>query len=247
LQLLRVTRIGEKGALRVTAKSTLGWRMLRVWSLGIGALLVAGLAGAQATDNDYYTTTDTTLLRTVERYHVVPAEEKIRTKFYSAARGDVDFVLRYFPNHPKGLLLLAQMCAEGVTQHCDLDGVFEKAIAINPDVAGTYVTQGVYLHRVKRYREAIASYQRALAIDPNSINGHYNLALAYVETKQYDLANQEAQRAYALGAPFPGLRDRLKQAGQWKPVAASPAPQSGATGAAGTGKPSTAPEGRQAQ
>jgi Tfp pilus assembly protein PilF len=231
----------------VTAGSTLGWRMLRVWSLGIGALLAAGVAGAQATDNDYYTTTDTTLLRTVERYHVVPAEEKIRTKFYSAARGDVDFVLRYFPNHPKGLLLLAQMCAEGVTQHCDLDGVFEKAIAINPNVAGTYVTQGVYLHRVKRYREAIASYQRALAIDPNSINGHYNLALAYVETKQYDLANQEAQRAYALGAPFPGLRDRLKHVGQWKPVAASPAPQSGAAGAASTGKSTTAPEGRQAQ
>jgi Tfp pilus assembly protein PilF len=232
-----------KGSLVVSTRT---WcrRLLPVWVFGIAAPLVAGLAGAQATDNDYYTTTDTTLLRTVERYHVVPAEEKIRTKFYSAARGDVDFVLRYFPNHPKGLLLMAQMCADGVTQHCDLDVVFEKAIAINPNVAGTYVTQGVYLHRVKRYREAIASYQRALAIDPNSLNGRYNLALAYLETKQYDLANQEAQRAYALGAPFPGLRDRLKHAGQWKPAAA---PQRGAPDAAGTGLPGTAPEGRQSQ
>ena len=152
-------------------------------------------------------------------------------------------MLRYFPNHPKGLLLLAQMCAEGVTQHCDLDVVFEKAIATNPNVAGTYVTQGVYLHRVKRYREAIASYQRALAIDPDSLNGHYNLGLAYLETKQYDLANQEAQRAYALGAPFPGLRDRLKKSGQWKPVAAA---QPG-SGAADTGASTTAPGGRQSQ
>ena len=225
----------------MASRRPLGWRRLPVWAIGIVASLVAGLAGAQATDNDYYTTTDTTLLRTVERYHVVPAQEKIRTKFYSAARGDVDFVLRYFPNHPKGLLLLAQMCTDGVTQHCDLDVVFEKAIAINPNVAGTYVTQGVYLHRVKRYREAIASYQRALAIDPDSINGHYNLALAYLETKQYDLANQEAQRAYALGAPFPGLRDRLKQSGQWKPVAA---PQPGAPGAS---QSTPAPDGRPSQ
>jgi Tfp pilus assembly protein PilF len=231
----------------VASRRTLGWRLLPLWAIGIVAPLVAGLAGAQPVDNDYYTTTDITLLRTVERYHVVPAQEKIRTKFYSAARADIDFVLRYFPNHPKGLLLMAQMCADGVTQHCDLDVVFEKAIAINPNVAGTYVTQGVYLHRVKRYREAIASYQRALAIDPDSINGHYNLALAYLETKQYDLANQEAQRAYALGAPFPGLRDRLKQSGQWKPVAASPAPEPGLPGAAGPGLSTKAPEGRQSQ
>lgn len=231
----------------MASKRTLGWRVLLLWAIGIVAPLVAGFAGAQAMDNDYYTTTDITLLRTVERYHVVPAQEKIRTKFYSAARGDLDFVLRYFPNHPKGLLLLAQMCADGVTQHCDLDFVFEKAIATNPNVAGTYVTQGVYLHRVKRYREAIASYQRALAIDPNSLNGHYNLGLAYLETKQYDLANQEAQRAYALGAPFPGLRDRLKQSGQWKPVAASPAPQPDSSGAPGSGVSSAAPEGRPSQ
>ena len=231
----------------MASRRSLGWRLLPMWASGIVALLMAGLVAAQAVDNDYYTTTDTTLLRTVERYHVVPAQEKIRTKFYSAARADIDFVLRYFPNHPKGLLLLAQMCADGLTQHCDLDAVFEKAIAINPNAAGTYVTQGVYLHRAKRYREAIASYQRGLAIEPDSLNGHYNLALAYLETKQYDLANQEAQLAYALGAPFPGLRDRLKQSGQWKPVTASPAPQSGSPGAAGTGVPNTTPEGRQSQ
>jgi len=195
-------------ALLVASKSTGRWRQTPAWAIGIAALIATGLVSAQAVDNDYYTTKDITLLRTVERYHVVPAEEKIRTKFYSSARGDLDFVLRYFPNHPKGLLLMAQLCADGVTQHCDLDFLFEKAIDINPNVAGTYVTQGVYLHRVKRYREAIASYQRALAIDPNSINGHYNLALAYLDTKQYGLANEEAQRAYAQ------LLEEDRQAGE---------------------------------
>jgi Tfp pilus assembly protein PilF len=239
-------QIGLKGSSLVSSRRTWYWRLLALWTVGIFTSLGAGLVLAQATDNDYYTTADTTLLRTVERYHVLPAEEKIRTKFYSAARSDIDFVLRYFPNHPKGLLLMAQLCTDHAMPHCELDSVFEKAIALNPNVAGTYVTQGVYLHRVKRYREAIASYQRALAIDPDSINGHYNLALAYLETKQYDLANEEAQRAYALGAPLPGLRDRLKQSGRWKPVAATPAPQS-SSAAADSGGATTAPDGRQSQ
>jgi len=234
-------------ALLLASKSTVRRRRTSAWAIGIAALIAAGFACAQAVDNDYYTTRDMALLRSVERYHVAVAEEKIRTKYYSSARQDLDFVLRYFPNHPKGLLLMAQLCADGLTQHCDLDFLFEKAIAMNPNVAGTYVTKGVYLHRVKRYREAIASYQRALAIEPDSINAHYNLALAYLDTKQYSLANEEAQRAYALGAPFPGLRDRLKKAGQWNPVAATTAPQPGSPAVAGTGRTATVPDGRQSQ
>jgi Tfp pilus assembly protein PilF len=235
-------------ALLLASRSTGRLRVFRACALGVVALLASGFACAQAVDNDYYTTHDTTLLRTVERYHVLVAEEKIRTKYYSSARQDLEFVLRYFPNHPRGLLLMAQLCTEQSTQRCDLDLIFEKAIDINPNVAGTYVTQGVYLHRVKRYREAIASYQHALKIDPNSLNAHYNLALAYLETKEYGLANEHAQRAYALGAPFPGLRDRLKQSGQWKPVQTTPAttqpiPPAGAV----TGRANPAPRPGQSQ
>ncbi len=35
------------------------------------------------------------------------------------------------------------------------------------------------------------------------MNAHYNLALTYLDTKQFELANQHAQRAYALGATRP--------------------------------------------
>ncbi|MEP6997743.1 MAG: tetratricopeptide repeat protein [Betaproteobacteria bacterium] len=209
---------------------------------GLAALLVAGLARAQPVDNDYYANGGTVLLSTVERYHILPAEEKMRIKYYSSARQDLDFVLRYFPNHPQGLLLMVQLCTERTQQACDLDFLFEKAIAVNPNVAGPYVTRGVYLHRVKRYAEAIASYQRALALNPDSMNTHYNLALAYLETKQYGLANEHAQRAYELGAPLPGLRERLKQIRQWKPVAATGADsQPRSPVAAGAGRVTAAP------
>ena len=38
--------------------------------------------------------------------------------------------------------------------------VFENAIAVNPDVAATYVLQGIYLYRSKRLPAAIASLER---------------------------------------------------------------------------------------
>ena len=178
---------------------------------------------AQKADNDYYTNTDVALLRSVERYHVIRAEGEIRSKYYVPARADLDFALRYFPNHPQALLLMVQLCSEYKQQGCDLDLIFEKAIAVNPNVAGTYTAQGVYLHRVKRYADAVKSYQRALELDRDSMNAHYNIALSYLELKEYGLANEHAQRAYELGAPVPGLRERLKHLGQWRPAEAAPA------------------------
>ncbi len=177
---------------------------------------------AQKTDNDYYTNTDAALLRSVETYHVIRAEGEIRSKYYAPARADLDFTLRYFPNHPRGLLLMVQLCSEYKQQGCNLDLIFEKAIAVNPGAVGTYIAQGVYLHRVKRYSDAIKSYQRALEIDHDSMSAHYNIALAYLELKEYGRANEHAQRAYALGAPVPGLRERLRHLGQWRPAEAPP-------------------------
>jgi hypothetical protein len=44
----------------------------------------------------------------------------------------------------------------------------------------------------------------------------YNLGLAYVEIKRYPEALEAAHKAYALGFPLPGLRDRLKSVNAWK-------------------------------
>jgi tetratricopeptide (TPR) repeat protein len=199
----------------------------RLWAACLCLVLAAGLVVATTAqaqivvERDYYTSSDTELLNNLNRYHVLPAEQKISKHLYVYARADIDFILRYYPNHPQALLLLVQLCNEP-GQRCDLDLIFESAIAINPSAAGTYVTQGVYLHRVKRYADAIKAYKSALSLNPSSVNAHYNLGLAYIETKQYVLANEEAGHAYALGAPLPGLRDRLKQLKQWKPL--DPAP-----------------------
>ena len=46
---------------------------------------------------------------------------------------------------------------------------FAKAIALKPDYAGAYRARGIALNALKRYKEALASYEQArhLALDPD--------------------------------------------------------------------------------
>ncbi len=184
----------------------------------IVALCAAHVAAAPLTNNDYYAARGSELLKSVEQYHLGPGEEHVRAKEYQSAWNDFDFILRAFPNHPQALLLMTQLCTQWRGPKCELNSAFERAIDVNPKASGTFVALGIYLYRTKHYGDAIQSYQRALTIDNDSMNAHYNLGLTYLETKQYELANEHAQRAYALGAPLPGLRDKLKKAGKWNPA-----------------------------
>lgn len=186
-----------------------------------GACLDTSLAIAQPANNDYYKGAGTELLRNVDKYHLGLAIEKLRTRQYESAAGDIGFMLAYFPNHPQALALLMQLCdQQPKSSRCAPDrmaDVFERAIAVNPDAAATYVAQGIYLYQMKKLPAAITSLERAATLDPVSINAQYNLGLAYFEARQYAAANAHAQRAYQLGAALPGLREKLKRAGQWKP------------------------------
>ncbi len=173
-------------------------------------------------NNDYYSVNlDRGLLNTVETYHLGPGIAKMKVKRYEVAKGDFDFILNYFPNHPQVLILMAELCEAWKSPKCDIQAYFDRAIDRNPNVAETFVIAGIYQERAKRTPQAIESFKRALAIEPNSVNANYNIALAYLDSGQYELANAHAQKAYALGAPLEGLRERLQRAGHWQPLAPS--------------------------
>ena len=193
--------------------------------LACGLLVAASTAGAQPQNNDYYkarlTKDGADLLRKVETFHLKQGMEKMQAGQYRSALGDFNFILRYFPNHPRGLALVAELCdVKWKDPHCETEERFGRAIALNPNAAQTYVVYGVHLQRLKRIPEAMESYKRAIALDPKDANAHYNLGLIYLEQKQFELANRHAQLAYAIGMPYPALRDKLTQAGQWKPLEA---------------------------
>jgi tetratricopeptide (TPR) repeat protein len=219
-------------------------RCVRVASLSgslVGVILAvtAMTAGAQVEigkANDYYQARGSGQLRTVEQYHLGKGEAHLRKREYAQAYSEFLFILKIFPNHPRTLALMVQVCEQWKSPHCRSEEFLERAVSINPNASGTFVVQGIYLHRMRQYPKAIESYKQALEIDPNSVNAQYNLGLAYLETKQYESANEHAQRAYALGAPMPGLRQGLERVGQWKPAqqgaATSPQPETSGSKAA---------------
>lgn len=225
----------------------------------LAALLWSPVATGQGAGEDYFNvkhnvdyykyryhptyTRDGQLLRTVEYHHQRLGADKIRAGNYGGAYHEFVFVLNVFPNHPEALRGLDEACRRVKMAGCNMEQRFEKAIAVNPEAAGTYVVQGIYLSRNGKNAAAIESYKRAIELQPESPVAHYNLGLAYVETKDYARANEHAQKAYALGFPLPGLRERLKKAGQWKPSEAptAVAPEKGADAPGGTSPPSEQP------
>jgi len=189
----------------------------------VAAGAIAIPAQAVEANRDYYTASTNReavqTLKNVEFYHLGLAENEMKAKRYPNAFGDLEFILRYFPNHPQALSMIAELCdVKWKRQECDAQGWMERAIAINPAISQTWLIYGIHLQYLGRVPEAIDSYKKAIQINPSSANAHYNLGLAYFDNKQPELANQHAQFAALLGFQLPGLRDKLTRAGQWKPL-----------------------------
>jgi predicted Zn-dependent protease len=219
-----------------------------IWVATSFLQFVAYPASAQMrTGLDYYAPrsgVDTEAFNAVMTHHFGPGREEVAIGRFGAALAHFEFLLNYFPNHPQTLVELSELCLKWKSPICDAaaERRFQAAIQRNPEAAQSYVVQGLYFHRNNRLDEAVKSYSRAIELAPNSINAHYNLGLAYTDLQQYDLANQHAQKAYALGVSLPGLRARLEKAGKWNPNVTLPAEAKPAGEPAAPASPEKAPD-----
>jgi len=93
---------------------------------------------------------------------------------------------------------------------------FARGVRFAPDDGAVRVLYGIYLSRNGKKSEAVEQLQAAQELVGDDPNLHYNLGLAYFDLKDYDKALLHAQKAYELGFPLPGLRDKLKKAGKWR-------------------------------
>lgn len=207
--------------------------------LGLAGTISVGAQTQKTENNDYYLAKSdpklTQLLHIVEKHHMQPGLDQIKSRQYPQAWGSFDFILRYFPNHPRALLLMSELCEKWRNPKCNMDAYFEKGIRMSPENSGIHLTKGVYLQKSGKLNDAIESYKKALEFNPGSANAHYNLGLAYTTQKQYVLANEHAQQAYNLGIDLPGLRNKLVAAGAWKTIETKPAEEAQQTGDANTG------------
>jgi len=190
-------------------------------ALMLSFALVQSAAG-QDPGRDYYgagaSRDGIQMLRNLDQNHYRLAAGALERGRYQGAVPDLEFMLKYIPNHPQALAGIAQ-ASIGLKRPDLADQYFKNAIARYPEHDETYVIYGVFLHKLGKVDAAIAQYRKALEINPNSVLGHYNLGLAYVDTKAYAEANVQAQKAYQLGITLPGLRRQLEAAGAWNPAA----------------------------
>ena len=168
------------------------------------------------------------LLKTVEAYHLNQGIGKVAERRYDSAFEEFDFILRYYPNHPRVLGLMGDLCVTLNRKEAG-EGYFNKALTLFPDMpragkALTYKEYGKFLYRFGDTDKALGLLKQSVALDNLASESHYFLGLAYYTGKDYVRANEHAQKAYAMGYPLAELREKLIAANAWKAGADSKTP-----------------------
>ena len=164
----------------------------------------------------------------LDRYHTSLAARELGSgSLYRSVMDNLDFTLRHSPNHHQALQVLIQYDKAGGKAwdfpqiECYLSWAKEFA-ADDPDV---WLLGGYYFWTKKKIPDAEAWYRRAVELNPDSADAHYNLGLLYVQKADYEQALEHAHAAYARGYPLPGLRTKLEKVGRWSEPSAVKTPQ----------------------
>lgn len=159
-------------------------------------------------------------LMVVEKHHFSQEVETLKSGLESSIGGDLDYTLKSFPNHHKALYSMIKyklQSVEGGRVNIDsMECYFQRALEVNNRDAYVYQLNGIYLHRKKKYKEALGKYLQAINLEKNNSELYYNIGLVYYNLKEYSSALKYAKMAYELNYPLPALRDKLKKINIWK-------------------------------
>jgi tetratricopeptide (TPR) repeat protein len=164
----------------------------------------------------------------VEQFHFNADVENLRRGQSSSIMGDLDYTLRAFPNHHRALNAMGRYQLNNptaaVAPYRSADCYFNRAIRFRPGDGTVRMIYGTYLFKRGEREAALKRYQEAVDLSPDSAEAHYNMGLLQVELKRFDAALVHAHKAYALGYPLQGLKNRLKRAGAWREPKAATVP-----------------------
>ena len=83
----------------------------------------------------------------------------------------------------------------------DAEVAMEKALNLNPNLAQAHFVRGLILWTPEKrfpHEQAIQSYKRAIALDPNFDDAHHRLAVVYFHIGLFDKAKVELDKAMAI-------------------------------------------------
>jgi len=162
-------------------------------------------------------------LRVVEEHHFTRKVERLIKGESGRIDADIDYTLRAFPNHHRALLSISRW--EQIQRrknkgflpnYFSAECYFKRAIAFAPKDAIVHLIYGIHQHKSNQLQAAEKSYKNAIAINQDAAEPYYNIGLLYLDMQQPDKALPNAQKAYELGHPLPGLRNKLIKSGHWK-------------------------------
>jgi hypothetical protein len=164
-------------------------------------------------------------MKQVEGNHLSPDVVNLVKGQTGTIGGDLDFVLRYFPNHHVALLAMVRLGekekrSKPLGAKYVVECYFKRALTFRDDDGFVRTIYASYLYKAGKKAEALNQLNKAADLGEDTPNINYNIGLIYFDLHEYDKALSFAHRAYASGFPLPGLRDKLKKAGIWRePVA----------------------------
>jgi tetratricopeptide (TPR) repeat protein len=171
-------------------------------------------------------------MKMMEGFHFTPkVEALISGQSEVSIAVDLEFVLRYTPNHHRALAAF-QRLAEREKSPRPRDAMytvqchFERAVLYKPDDAVARVMFADYLLKTGRQQEGMQHLELAKSQQADNPFTQYNIGLVYLGAGKLDLALEQAHKAEAMGFPRTELRDKLKAAGRWVDAAPAKAAES---------------------
>lgn len=178
---------------------------------------------------DYTNADDRRGLAIVEKFHFTPNIERLIPGESALLGGDIDYTLRHFPNHHRALAAMAKLGLRDKTAKPNgttysIVCYFDRAIGFKPNDAKVRMIYGSYLMANHQFDQAMEQMQEAARLSPDNPAINYNLGLMYVKKNDYAQARVYAKKAYDLGFPLLGLKNKLRAVGQWDESKANPPP-----------------------
>lgn len=157
--------------------------------------------------------------------HFTPQVEQLIGGTTSTLIGDIDFTLRYWPNHHRALWAVSRYERQnnGSLPNAHMlrgwrrsaDCYFDRAMRFTPDDGTVRMLYGMHLHLSGHPRRALPHFEKAAELGEQSAEFHYNFGLLLFDLRKYSTAKEHAEQAYSMGYPLPGLRNKLQRVGHW--------------------------------
>lgn len=157
----------------------------------------------------------------VESHHLDADTENLIRGMTGSVGDDLNFVVRYSPNHHRALMALVRLSLKDKTPRphgvsIPVECYLLRGLEFAPSDAEVLKIYATYLSRLGRNTESLTRFEQAEQLAPDDPVVAYNIGLLLVEKRDFEKARTYAKKAYAAGIQFPGLRDKLARQGQWR-------------------------------